>query len=664
MKGGADTDGRRVCRESGAVADRNEARGVTARAVVIGLLGSSVVTLWIHQAELVLGSASGHTALANTSIPVGAFAGLLALVAANVAARAVLPAFALSRGEIITAYVMMTSSTVLASSGGIHFLIPTLAAAFHFATPTNHWEAFLPYIPTWFAPHDRMVLEAFYVGESPVPVQAWLTPFLVWGGFFLALAFATLCLSSILRREAVDYERLTFPTVVVPLELTDERQPLLRSRLMWLGFALPFAIGTLNNLHLNFPDVPGISLRDTDASSYLTSFPFNAIEYFPISFYPFVVGIAYLLSLEVTFSYWFFFLLSKVQLVGAAAAGWRLPGSPVDATVPYLPYQGAGAFLAIPVISLWLARNYLGHVCRSVLGLRGGVPDERQEPLPYRWAAVGLLGSFAAMVYICWAAGMSAVFAALLLGISLLYILAATRIRAETGTAWLFGPQVDPNMLVTTTFGSGYLRPADLTIMAYLRFATSFDLRCLSMPHQLDGFRMAGAAKLNMRRLLLAMLAAIVVVIGVGFWSGLAIWYRLGAAAKTDWWRTEMGEMPFIALSSYLQSPPVPDYGGIAFTALGFAATCLLAFMRARYAWWPFHPAGYAMANTVLWGQLPMPFFIAWATKSLVLRYGGMRLYRQSLPFFLGLIIGDLAGGAFYTLLGGVIRMNIYPVNW
>ena len=326
--------------------------------------------------------------------------------------------------------------------------------------------------------------------------------------------------------------------------------------------------------------------------------------------------------------------------------------------------QGAGAFLAIPLISLWLARDYLKQVLRSVLGLRGGVSGEEREPLPYRWAAVGFLLSLCAMVVVCRAAGMDTFFAILLLGISLLYILAATRIRAETGSAWLFGPDVDPNTLVTTTFGSSYLRPADLTIMAYLRFATSFDLRCLSMPHQLDGFRMAGAARLNMRGLLLAMLAAIVVVITVGFWAALVIWYRLGAAAKTDWWRTQMGQLPFINLSNYLQSPPVADFGGIAATALGLLFTCFLAFMRARYVWWPFHPVGYAMANTSIWGQLPFPFFIAWATKSLVLRYGGMRLYRRSLPFFLGVIVGDLAGGAFFTLLGGFVRMNVYPINW
>jgi hypothetical protein len=639
-------------------------RAISVRALAIGLLGSAVVTLWIHQAELILGAARGHTALANTSIPVGAFAALFLLVGVNAAIRGIRPSAALSQGEMITAYVMMTTSTVLASSGGIHFLVPTLAAAFHFASPANRWAEFHQHIPIWFAPRDTVALADFYVGGSPVPVGVWMTPFLAWGGFFLALALATLCLSSLLRREWVDHERLTFPTVVVPLELTDQRQPLLRSRAMWIGFGIAFAIGTINNLHLNFPDVPGVYVRNVDVSPYFPNFPWNCAEYFPVGFYPFVVGIAYMLSLEVTFSYWFFYLLTKLQLIAFGAAGWRLPGSPMDAAVPYLPYQGAGAFLAIPLISLWVGRSYLKQVVRSALGLTARLRGETQEPLPYRWAAIGLLASLAAMVYMCWAAGMNVSFAVLLLGTALLYILAATRIRAEAGNAWLFGPQVDPNTLLTRTFGASLLRPADLTIMAYLRFMSTFDLRCLSMPHQLDGFRMAGTARIPMRPLAVAMLVAIAVVIVLGFWSGLAIWYRLGAASKTDWWRTYMGQVPFISLHSYLQSPPRPNYAGAAFTGLGFAVTCLLAFLRARYVWWPFHPVGYAMVNTGLWGQLPVPFFIAWAIKSLTLRYGGMRLYRRSLPFFLGLIVGDLVNGALYTVLGGLVRMNVYPVNW
>jgi hypothetical protein len=37
------------------------------------------------------------------------------------------------------------------------------------------------------------------------------------------------------------------------------------------------------------------------------------------------------------------------------------------------------------------------------------------------------------------------------------------------------------------------------------------------------------------------------------------------------------------------------------------------------------------------------PLFVAWLLKWLLLRAGGLRLYRAGLPFFLGLIIGHFA---------------------
>ena len=59
------------------------------------------------------------------------------------------------------------------------------------------------------------------------------------------------------------------------------------------------------------------------------------------------------------------------------------------------------------------------------------------------------------------------------------------------------------------------------------------------------------------------------------------------------------------------------------------------------------------------------PFLLAWAAKGVILRYGGPKLYRQALPFFLGLVVGDLLNGGLYTLVACFIsNMKVYPVNW
>jgi len=48
-----------------------------------------------------------------------------------------------------------------------------------------------------------------------------------------------------------------------------------------------------------------------------------------------------------------------------------------------------------------------------------------------------------------------------------------------------------------------------------------------------------------------------------------------------------------------------------------------------------------------------------WAIKLLVHRMGGARLYRQLMPFFLGLAFGDLLAGGIAWILIGVFGPEI-----
>src|SRR5579872_5447139 len=84
-----------------------QASGLTLRALTLGLGLTALCDLWIHWAELVLGG-RGHTALANTSIPVGAFNILFLLVIINLILTKFLKPLAFSRAELLVIYVMMT----------------------------------------------------------------------------------------------------------------------------------------------------------------------------------------------------------------------------------------------------------------------------------------------------------------------------------------------------------------------------------------------------------------------------------------------------------------------------------------------------------------------------------------------------------------------------
>ncbi len=636
-----------------------EGRAFTLRALVIGVVCILGVVLFIHYAELVLGGRRGHTALANTSIPVGPFFALFVLTVGNLLLRRLRRASALGRRELLVIYIMMTSSTVMASSGGIHFLVPTLAAPFHFATPENDWEQFHPYIPTWFAPQSERVLKGFYDGDATVPLHAWLVPIAAWTAFMLLVAGTTLCICALAREQWIEHEKLTFPTVYVPLEMTKAGSAFWKSKPMWIAFGIAFTIGTVNTLSENFPAIPQIRVRPYDISPFIKDRPWSAIGYTPVAFYPFVIGIAYLLSTEVTFSCWFFYLLTKMQAIFGAVTGLeRLGGGTQSESFPFLMHQGAGAFVAIVLISVWLGRGHLKRVILKAAGI------DRRDGRVQTWPLWGLMAGLGGLVMFARSAGMSLVAPLVLFGLSFVYMTAATRIRAETGNAWLFGPTVDPHTLMTRTFGPRIFSPKDLTIMAYLRNISSYDLRCLAMPHQLDGFKMAREAGLDVKRLSATMLSAAAVALPAAFLIGLFIWYRFGALGECDTWRTLMGRKPFDALAAELTNPLPPDGLGTGFVAGGLVVMVALYTLRMHLSWWPLHPVGYAMANTQTMAPLWMPFFIAWAAKSVILRYGGAGLYRRSMPFFLGLIAGDFFNGALWTLVGCFVNMHVYPVNW
>ncbi len=653
--------------------------GLTLRSFMTGIIASMLISLWLHYAELVLGGMRGHTALVNTSIPLAAFNVILALTIANIAISRVLPQYGFSRQELVVIYVMMTTSTVLSSSGGLHFLIPTLTAAHWFATPENNWaELFHKLIPDWLAQKDPEALKAFYLsypseflkthgpglGAWLAILKNWVTQLIVWTGFIFIFASSTLFLVIILRKRWIEQERLPFPTVTVPMEVLREESPLLKDKLFWLAAALIFALGTINNLSLNYPWLPKLDVRPFDIGKQIVVPPWNAVGKFPIAFFPFAIGIGFLLPAEVAFSCWFFYLFTKAELVWGAAAGWTEGAAfGAQSVFPYIGFQGAGAFIGIAIASLYTARKHLSSVIKAALGINNHF--EAKEALAYRWSFFGFVISFLLMIAFAKVAGAGTISSAAMISVLMLYLIAATRIRAETGNAWPIGPDVDPFKFLISVFGTRTFSTSDLTILTYIRAAThGNDFRGTCMPHQLDGLKLASDTGTKLRSVVIAMSIAVLVGVAVSFSIAIGVWSKYGALAKTDVWRSYGGRQAFISLQGYLLNPPGMDIGGIKGIIGGICAVAFLMFMRLRYAWWPFHAVGYAMANTSPAGNAWMPFFIAWLIKSILIKMGGMRLYKRAMPFFLGVIVGDFLQGGFYTLLACFTNLSVYPQNW
>ncbi len=645
--------------------DKNTSpKTLTWRAVTIGLIVTVLVNLWLHYAELVLGSFRGHTALANTSIPFGAFNALLAVVAINLIITKFLPGLALAQGELIIIYAMSTVGTVLSSSGGLHFLIPTLTAAHYFASEANGWASlFHPYIPRWLAQTDKTALDHFYKGNSPFIWSEWATQICVWVGFLFVFASATLCIVILLRKQWIENEKLPFPTVALPIELTREKVPLFREKLFWGGAIATFLLGTLNTLHENIPNMPMIQVRATELSIYFQNPPWNAIGPTSITFFPFAIGIGFLLSTEVVFSCWFFFLVTKAELIFASAIrATESAGYSAQSVFPYLSFQGAGAFLGISISALWLARRHLTQIFRDAfIGKKPNDPHAKTHQMAF----IGLAVCFIILVAFTVIAGARLPIAIMMITLVLVYLIAATRIRAETGNVWPVGPDIDGYRLMQTIFGTNFFTTADLTALTYVRAATAGqDFRGTCMPHELDALKMADSAKVDFRRLVVPILISVSIGVMISFIIALTLWTNYGALAKTNHWRSYSGMNSFTVLAQFIRTPRPTDWAGLKGVGAGILITSILAFLRGKYVWWPFHPVGYAMANTWTMNYTWGPFFVAWLLKVVITRAGGLRLYRRALPFFLGMIAGDILQGGFYTLLGCLTNVNVYPANW
>ena len=103
-----------------------------------------------------------------------------------------------------------------------------------------------------------------------------------------------------------------------------------------------------------------------------------------------------------------------------------------------------------------------------------------------------------------------------------------------------------------------------------------------------------------------AIFVAIIACIVASTWAGLGTYYKYGAN-NCEPWRVHSGVWAFSELDGFLNYPRTPDVTGLGFVIGGAAFSTFLYFMRLRFLRWPFHPIGYAVANTFtmfwMWGS-------------------------------------------------------------
>ncbi len=615
------------------------------RALLVGT-GVTVLVNWLE----IYSSYSLHSSRLNfgylpmcTLIP---FVGLILIV--NPMLRAFNARWGFRPDELLIIFVMALIAAIFPGLGLGSFLIGIIAAPYYYASPENHWAEYLqPYIPSWIAPTDTDSVRALFEGLRPgehVAIDAWFAPALWWFMFIAALFTASLCGLVMLRKQWVVRERLAYPLAEMPLELirsSDEGAwfpSFVRDRLFWMGFTVPMFIVLWNAVTYFYPEFPAIPImRGYPRLQIARAFPplFTRVNFFVMSF-------AFLTSLDVLFSIWFFHLLTIAQIGVYNRIGYTIGGA--DVWCGYnaaTGWQSFGAFTFMVLWGLWMARDHLRDVWKKALNAAHPV-DDSDELIPYRPAVVGFVLASAFMMVWLHAAGME--FKAILLflfGLMVLY-LGITKIVAQCGLVYFRGPMTIQSATMHI-LGTATLAPSTMTALA-LSFGICCDAKT-SVATMLGHIcKLSGSFKTSKRALLEALVLALTIGMIASFLMTLGLSHELGAY-NFGAYELQRGNLHIMnSVVSKMITPVEMTWQKTMFVSIGAVLMAAMTFLRYRFLWWPLHPVGFTTG--FIWPIRATAFsiFLAWFAKLVILKLGGIRGYQRARAFFLGTLIGYVSG--------------------
>jgi hypothetical protein len=496
----------------------------------------------------------------------------------------------------------------------------------------------------------------------------WTGPLIWWPLLLVLFIVLQFCVAALLRRQWVDHEKLLFPHVEILESVTEPGRggtpggALVRNRLMWVGFVFASALFLIEGIHAYIPAVPGFSLsQDLTLGPLLTSDPWTAIPA-ALDLHIFVIAIAFLLPAEISMSIWVFVLLDFAVRVYLKAIGKTYHVTePVSG---YLINGGTDQLSGLTVFILalmWGARRHIANVLRKAF-LMGADVDDSQEPLPYFGAFWAMVLCSLGIIGWCYVMGMSWLLSILLFGLTFLGVLLITRLVAELGI--VTGQFQDPTMPQYLIAGTiGYRTEPGSTWLGRLLHMTPtyatwgflwpglfYGLHTLPMVMTSERMYRHGPSRRRFTGFILLLTVGVMVVFAV---RSVSIPYEEGAQHLKQGRATSANHTFNNCLCrDFIRKERMhKPFGPMWINAIvGVVVMGVLLLLRSLFYWWPLHPIGYVCAG--LAGGVWASVLIGWVIKRAVLKYGGGKLFRNTIPLFVGLLVGHFVMAGIWMIVG------------
>ncbi|MCS7180637.1 MAG: hypothetical protein NZ891_04720, partial [bacterium] len=338
-------------------------------------------------------------------------------------------------------------------------------------------------------------------------------------------------------------------------------------------------------------------------------------------------------------------LTGFLKLTGITTGPSVIPSDPSTIEISFLSF---GALLTYSISSLYIAtRGYLNFL---------NIKNVKNEILIKKHLSIFIL-LFVYIVSYLRIMGIGLLPGVYFLIISILIYTGITRIIGQTGLAYFSTPMVTflPPLY---TFGSKFIGEKGITNLC-ISYAWQSDIRTTVMASTANGFKIGNEFNVDNRKLLFSIIISIFISYFFSSYLVIKLCYKYGGINLLTW--------PFSSIQSYIAKniisaikEPIKfnkTFG--VWTLSGIFVMTFLIIMKNRFLWWPLSPVGFCLGLPLTVYCNWFSVFCAWIAKSLILKYGGVKVYNKAKYFFLGLILGAFITGGIWNIIGYFTKTTI-----
>jgi len=612
------------------------------RGIIIGVIFSIIIGIAGPYGEFFIKGSS----LCYNAIPIATVFPFFLLALLNLCLIKINKKLALNEKELLLVYCMGLVASFIPTGGFTGSLLPLILTPFYYATPNNHWDIlFQPNIKKFIIPQNIEKIKYFFEGlpqNEKIPFGDWIIPLIFWGIFLLIIFFLFLSLTSLLSERWNKEEKLTFPLCSVPLSLSSENSILLKNKVFWVGFSIVFMIHSFNALGNFFPIIHPIKLG--------YSISIQRLLYIPIVINFTMLGFAFLIPTNISFSLWFFFLLLEVEWYFFSKVGFDIVCWDIGSLELWLSYgtvsttyQQFGALLVLGFILVYQIIKY------RILKLRK-IKNEIYFKLLPKDFLVFIFSFFSLLFLFRVVLGISTILSFLILLFGLIVYICLAKIIASSGVTTAQTP-----LIPQTFFSSIFPVPFIAKNITGLSLSTIFigETGTTMMNAIVHSSKIYVEKNLDKKTFLIGLLLSVIISFLASSLFIIFLSYKFGGLNLSDWVFVGSPQWPYKYFTAVISSQSRIIKYNISFTLLGGIFMSFLIFMYSRFLWWPFNPVVFPIALTWPMRYQWFSIFLVWMIKSLVLKYGGGKLYKNLIPLFMGIALGELFVSGFWLVIDG-----------